>query len=143
MPWQGGSTHSKTIRSLEVKGLWPKRNRGLVWQRLRGTEGPSRDSLRAGMRHSPAHLRVPWLAESMFRWQLCVAGVAAGIAGTTRAQPRELQAGSFVHTSQWNGRAAVVYVISVAPPSFRSGSYSSFFPPSVKYCPIRTSSSPT
>lgn len=104
----------------------------LVWQRLKGTEGPSRYSQRAGMRHSPAHLRVPWLAESMFRRQLSVAGVGAGIAGTTVAQPRELQAGSFVHTNQWNCRAAVVYVISDAPPSFRSGSYSAFFPPSVK-----------
>lgn len=86
------------------------------------------------MRHSPcpSAVRVPWLAESMFRRQLGVASVGAGIAGTTGAQPRGLQAGSFVHTSQWNCRAAVAYVISDAPPSFRSGSYSAFFPPLVK-----------
>lgn len=51
-----GKAEAHTARpsgALRSRACWPKRNRELVWQRLKGTEGPSPDSRRAGMRHSP------------------------------------------------------------------------------------------
>lgn len=44
---------SRPSGALRSRAYWPKRNSGLDWQRLGGTEGPSRDTRRAGMRHSP------------------------------------------------------------------------------------------
>lgn len=105
---QGKSTHTKTIRSIEVKGLSAEEtvdgtNKGCE---DRGTESRLPEDKNEAQ-PLPICGYLGWRSPcSGGSWT--VPGVRAGIAGTIEAKPGVLQAGSRVHTSQWNCRAAVV-----------------------------------